>query len=102
MTEIVGIVVLAIASIIGGWRQQCIFIEKNNPYELPRNWRGNGRYISLLIVIAISLYGALLVVYPAESSPAKFMFGVILFLRWLISIFIGYKLFIKYYPDEFL
>jgi len=89
------VIIFLIAVALGAWRQSCIVYETHNAPELgPRAWYTAGiRQITWLITTIFSIAFAFIVATWLSINVGefigKFSFGVLLVLRWFISMVIG-------------
>ena len=94
MTFILCITCFILAVAIGAWRQMCCAYELQMPFECPRIW--NHTWIKIatwLLSTSLSVIFAFIlstwIVTEVNEWLGKFTFGVFLYLRWLVSAFIG-------------
>jgi hypothetical protein len=95
MTFIIsGIIALFLAIVIGAYRQYCTYMEVKESWNIPRIWRRSltFRIFSWIFVTGSAIWGAFIVAGMLVSFNdfiGKFLFGVLLLIRWCISAYIG-------------
>jgi len=94
MTFILCVTCFIVAVAIGAWRQMCGAYELQMPFNCPRIWHHTWiKVVTWLLSTSLSIIFAFIlstwIVTEVNEWFGKFTFGVFLYLRWLVSAFIG-------------
>ncbi len=94
MLFLTAIISFVIAVAIGAWRQMCGIYEARMPFNNPPMWHNGFVRISTWLATAFfSIVFAFVIATWISISigefTGKFSFGVLLLMRWYVSMFIG-------------
>ena len=92
---IVIVLMFAMAVIIGAWRQMNSLTEIKDPFGIARAWRSRILRISTwFLVAAFSIVSCYLLVDISQPFVgefiSRFIFGVALYIRWQVSMLLGF------------
>ena len=87
---IIATILFIFATIIGGWRQMNTVLQVRHPHDVARYWMNPAvRSVTWIIVATLALVSCYILSKEIQTSVGElfgqFMFGVLLLVRWLVS-----------------